>query len=158
MKILVISDSHKQYENMDRAIEIEMPDRIFHLGDGEGCEDYVEAVAQCPLEIVRGNCDFASDLPAEVVMRVGAHVVMLTHGHYYNVSFDPQMLAEAAKEKGADVVLYGHTHVPLLREEAGITIMNPGSISYPRQSDRRPSYGVIEVDAKGEFTYQICYL
>ena len=158
MKILVISDSHKQYENMDRAIEIEMPDRIFHLGDGEGCEDYVEAVAQCPLEIVRGNCDFASDLPAEVVMRVGAHVVMLTHGHYYNVSFGPQRLAEVAKEKGADVVLYGHTHVPLLREEGGITIMNPGSISYPRQSDRRPSYGVIEVDARGEFTYRICYL
>lgn len=158
MKILVISDSHKQYENMDRAIEIEMPDRIFHLGDGEGCEDYVEAVAQCPLEIVRGNCDFASDLPAEVVMRVGAHVVMLTHGHYYNVSFGPQMLAEVAKEKGVDVVLYGHTHVPLLREEGGITIMNPGSISYPRQSDRRPSYGVIEVDARGEFTYRICYL
>lgn len=158
MKILVISDSHKQYENMDRAIEIEMPDRIFHLGDGEGCEDYVEAVAQCPLEIVRGNCDFASDLPAEVVMRVGTHVVMLTHGHYYNVSFGPQMLAEVAKEKGADVVLYGHTHVPLLREEGGITIMNPGSISYPRQSDRRPSYGVIEVDARGEFTYRICYL
>ena len=158
MKILVISDSHKQYENMDRAIEIEMPDRIFHLGDGEGCEDYVEAVAQCLLEIVRGNCDFASDLPAEVVMRVGAHVVMLTHGHYYNVSFGPQMLAEVAKEKGADVVLYGHTHVPLLREEGGITIMNPGSISYPRQSDRRPSYGVIEVDARGEFTYRICYL
>ena len=158
MKILVISDSHKQYENMDRAIEIEMPDRIFHLGDGEGCEDYVEAVAQCPLEIVRGNCDFASDLPAEVVMRVGAHVVMLTHGHYYNVSFGPQMLAEVAKEKGADVVLYGHTHVPLLREEGGITIMNPGSISYPRQSDRRPSYGGIEADARGEFTYRICYL
>ena len=91
-------------------------------------------------------------------MRVGAHVVMLTHGHYYNVSFGPQMLAEVAKEKGADVVLYGHTHVPLLREEGGITIMNPGSISYPRQSDRRPSYGVIEVDARGEFTYRICYL
>ena len=158
MKILVISDSHKQYENLDRAIEKEMPDRIFHLGDGEGCEDYIEAVAQCPLEIVRGNCDFASDLPAEVVMRVGAHVVMLTHGHYYNVNFGPMMLAEAAKEKGADVVLYGHTHVPLLLEEEDITIMNPGSISYPRQSDRRPSYGVIDVDAKGEFSCRICYL
>lgn len=158
MKILVVSDTHRQHENLEKVIDRERPERIYHLGDGEGCEDYVEAYADCPLEIVRGNCDFASSLPGEVVMRVGAHVIMLTHGHYYHVANDTKRLLEVAKEKGADVVLYGHTHVPQLFKEQGITVMNPGSISHPRQGDKRPSYGVIAVDDEGEFSYKICYL
>ncbi len=158
MKILVISDSHGQHDNVDLAIEREMPDRIFHLGDGDGCEEYIEAVGECPLEIVRGNCDFYSDLPAEVVMRVGEHVVMLTHGHYYNVNYGPDMLIDAAREKGADMVFYGHTHVPEIFYEEDLMVMNPGSISYPRQENRRPSYGVIEMEKTGKTHVEIKYL
>ena len=133
MRILVVSDTHNKHEYLDMAIEEVQPDRIFHLGDGDGCEIYMEAVAGCPVEIVRGNCDFASTLPAEVVMRVGAHVVMLTHGHYYQVNYGTEELIEAAREKGADVVMYGHTHVPEISEHHGVLVINPGSISYPRQ-------------------------
>ena len=143
---------------MDRAIEIEMPDRIFHLGDGEGCEDYVEAVAQCPLEIVRGNCDFASDLPAEVVMRVGAHVVMLTHGHYYNVSFTLERLRAEAKERGMQIAMFGHTHRPLIDQSGPVTLINPGSLSYPRQDGRKPSYILMELDREGLAHYTVNYL
>ena len=111
MRILVVSDTHNKHEYLDMAIEEVQPDRIFHLGDGDGCEIYMEAVAGCPVEIVRGNCDFASTLPAEVVMRVGAHVVMLTHGHYYQVNYGTEELIEAAREKGADVVTVSYTHL-----------------------------------------------
>lgn len=45
MRILVVSDTHRKHDNLDIAIERVMPDRIYHLGDGEGCEDYIEAVA-----------------------------------------------------------------------------------------------------------------
>lgn len=158
MKILVVSDTHRQHENLEQVIDRERPDKIYHLGDGEGCEDYVEAYAGCPLEIVRGNCDFASTLPGEVVLRVGAHVVMLTHGHYYSVANGTEQLLEAAKEKGADIVVYGHTHVPELFKEQDVTVMNPGSISYPRQGDKIPSYGVITMDEKGDIFCEIRYL
>lgn len=158
MRILVVSDTHRKHDNLDIAIERIMPDRIYHLGDGEGCEDYIEAVADCPLEIVRGNCDFGSDLPAEVVMQVGRHVVMLTHGHYYNVNYGTQMLVEVAKEKGADIVFYGHTHVPEVTYEEDMTIINPGSISYPRQDGRRPSYVVVDVDPQGDLHFNLIYM
>ncbi len=157
MRILVVSDTHNKHEYLDMAIEEVQPDRIFHLGDGDGCEIYMEAVAGCPVEIVRGNCDFASTLPAEVVMRVGAHVVMLTHGHYYQVNYGTEELIEAAREKGADVVMYGHTHVPEISEHHGVLVINPGSISYPRQRGKEPSYAVVEVDEKGEFSSEIQY-
>lgn len=157
MRILVVSDTHNKHEYLDMAIEEVQPDRIFHLGDGDGCEIYMEAVAGCPVEIVRGNCDFASTLPAEVVMRVGAHVVMLTHGHYYQVNYGTEELVEAAREKGADVVMYGHTHVPDVSEHQGVLVINPGSISYPRQRGKEPSYAVVEVDEKGEFSCEIRY-
>lgn len=158
MKILVVSDTHNKHENLEMAIEELHPDRIFHLGDGEGCEDYVEAVAQCPVEIVRGNCDFASDLPAEVVMRVGSHVVMLTHGHYYQVNYGTQVLCEAARDKGADVVFYGHTHVPEISQHEDVLVINPGSISYPRQEGRNASYVVLDVDKNGDFSFEIRFL
>ena len=158
MRILVVSDTHNRHENLDMVIEELHPDRIFHLGDGEGCEDYVEAVAECPVEIVRGNCDFASNLPAEVVMRVGAHVVMLTHGHYYQVNYGTQVLVEAARDKGADVVFYGHTHVPEITWQGEVLVINPGSISYPRQEGREPSYVVVDVDKNGELSCEIQFL
>ncbi len=53
MKVLVISDSHGKNGRMELAIEQESPmDLIIHLGDLEGGEDLLEAIAPCPVEIV----------------------------------------------------------------------------------------------------------
>lgn len=158
MKILVVSDTHKKHDGLYTVIEKEMPDKIFHLGDSEGYEDEIESVAECPLEIVWGNCDFAGSLPEHVVMRVGSHVVMLTHGHNYQVYYGEERLMEAAREKGADVVMYGHTHVPCVFQEDGMLVINPGSISYPRQEGKQPSYVIIEVDSEGELHCELKYV
>lgn len=157
MKILVVSDTHGKHDNLDAAIERELPDRIFHLGDGEGCETYLEAVADCPVDIVRGNCDYGSDLPTETIVTVGRHRILLTHGHCHHVNFGTEILETEAKQKEADVVIFGHTHVPLL-QESEVTVLNPGSISFPRQEGKKPSYAVIEWDGHGDFRYRICYL
>ena len=59
MKILIISDTHGAHRNFDRVIEKEQPlDMLIHLGDVEGDEDYIPAVADCPVHMVRGNNDF----------------------------------------------------------------------------------------------------
>ncbi|MCR4567440.1 MAG: YfcE family phosphodiesterase [Pseudobutyrivibrio sp.] len=151
MKILVVSDTHCRAENLRDAIEIEKPDRIFHLGDGQGVEDKIWMMSEVPLECVCGNCDWGADLPKDIVLEVGKHVVMLTHGHFYGVEYGYTKIAEAAKEKGCDVVLYGHTHVPTIDRYEDLIIANPGSISQPRQQSGEHTYMTIMVDNEGEF-------
>ena len=82
---------------------------LIHLGDVEGKEDYVEALAGCPVHIVSGNNDFFSDLPWEEEFLIGEHHVFITHGHGYFVGMDEERLKAEARGRGADIVMYGHT-------------------------------------------------
>ena len=158
-RVLVVSDSHGKTDFLIEAIKKVEPDMMIHCGDVEGQEDYISGLFQGPIYFVKGNCDNFSQKNENLCLTVGAHKVMITHGHRYGVGWDLQQLEYAAEEQGADVALYGHTHVPLVIKEAdGMVVMNPGSISYPRGQKRRPSYGVILVDEEGELSYSICYL
>ena len=58
----------------------------------------------------------------------------------------------------ADAAFFGHIHVPVVEKEAGVLLVNPGSLAYPRQRGRRPSYAVMETDGKGEMHVEIRYL
>ena len=155
MKILVASDSHFSVDRLIRVAKMEKPDKIFHLGDAIGKDEEVEATCEIPMTVVRGNCDSDISIPSEVVEKIGNHKALLTHGHYYGVSpyvEDLDKLIDAAKAKGCDIVMYGHTHVPILeRGYKGMTILNPGSISSPRQESHKYTYAIIEVGDDGEF-------
>lgn len=60
MKALIVSDTHGSHRNLERVIEKEQPlDLLIHLGDVEGGEDYIEAIADCPVHVVAGNNDFS---------------------------------------------------------------------------------------------------
>ena len=86
MRILVVSDTHKSHRNLERALEeTGHIDMMIHLGDVEGKEDYIEALADCPVHIVSGNNDFFSQLPWEEEFFIGDHHVFITHGHGYFV-------------------------------------------------------------------------
>ena len=154
MKILVVSDTHFSIRNLLLAVEKEHPDKIFHLGDVQGKDLEIEAITELPLTVVRGNCDSDLSLPSEVLEEVGNHRAFLTHGHYYGVGTEPEdweRIIAAAKEKKADMVLFGHTHVPTLTlGYQGMTIMNPGSISSPRQESQKYTYGIIKILENGE--------
>ena len=156
MKILVASDTHLSVDRLIEVAELEQPDKIFHLGDSLGKVEQVEAICEVPVTAVRGNCDSDISLRSEVIEEIGSHKALLTHGHYYGVGCDVEDLDEliaAAKAKGCDIVMYGHTHVPLLsRGYKGMTILNPGSISSPRQPSRKCTYAVIEVLENGDFS------
>ncbi len=159
MKILIVSDTHKSHRNLERVIEMEKPfDLLIHLGDVEGADDYIEALVDCPVHIVRGNNDFFSDLPAEKEIMIDGNHVFLTHGHYYYVSMGEERIRKEAKGRGADVVMYGHTHMPSITEENNLIMLNPGSIAYPRQQGRHPSYIVMDTDEKGQTGFEIRYL
>ena len=85
--------------------------------------------------------------------------IFLTHGHYYSVSMGTERLKEEARARGAQIALYGHTHRPVVDMGRGDVIaVNPGSLSYPRQEGRRPSYVLMELDRLGEVHFSIAYL
>lgn len=159
MKILIISDTHGKHDNLSRVLEQESPaDLLIHLGDAEGYEDYIAKQAGCPLEIVAGNNDFFSDLPREKELRIGKYKVLITHGHYYYVNTGIEEIARMAQGRDFDIVMFGHTHRPLIDIRKDIIVMNPGSLSYPRQEGRRPSYIVMETDQNGDAEFEIKYL
>lgn len=151
MRILIVSDTHKSHRNLEKVMEKERPfDILIHLGDTEGGEDYIEALAECPAHIVRGNNDFFSNLPPEEEFDVEGHHIFITHGHYYYVSLNEERLKEEARARGADIVMYGHTHKPALTREKDLVTLNPGSVAYPRQAGRRASYMIMELDSEGK--------
>ncbi len=146
MKILIVSDTHNFHRNLEKALEENRDaDLLIHLGDTEGGEGYIEAIAGCPSHILSGNNDFFSCKPGEKDFILEGYHLFLTHGHTYRVNFGEERLRKAARDRGADIVMYGHTHRPSLTEEPGMLILNPGSLSYPRQPGRKPTYMVMDL-------------
>lgn len=158
MRILVISDTHGQDRDIARLLEVVNPDRVYHLGDSQNECQFLTSIATCPVEMVCGNCDWYSNLPVEVVLEVGKHVLLLTHGHRFACKSSYDGLMKEAKRVGADFILYGHTHVAEIEKIKGYTIINPGSLTYPRGYDRRGTYAVLNVDKSGEIEPVIRYV
>lgn len=159
MRILIVSDTHRRHSNLERVIQkIGHLDLAIHLGDAEGEEEEIASIVGCPLEIIAGNNDFFSRLDREKELQIGKYKVLLTHGHYYYVTVGIEQLVEEACARGKNIVMFGHTHRPCIEYKDGITVLNPGSISFPRQEGRRPSYILMEIDREGEAHYTINYL
>lgn len=159
MKVLIVSDTHGKDENLEEIVLRETPfDYFIHCGDVEGREIFMEALVECPCTIVSGNNDFFSDLPREVMIQLEGHRILVTHGHYYGVSMGLYEVLDEGKARECQVVLFGHTHRPVEETEEGILLLNPGSLSYPRQEGRRPSYAVMELQQGKAPVAEIRYL
>ncbi len=159
MRILIVSDTHGKNRNLEELMEQLRPiDMLIHCGDSEGSEDYIRRLADCPVHIVAGNNDSFSELPKEDEFCIGNYHVLITHGHYYYISMGTEMLKEDARARGFNLVMFGHTHRPYLEQDQDITILNPGSLSYPRQEGRKPSYILMDIDKHGEAHFAINYL
>lgn len=131
MKLLVVSDSHHSLGYIYDAIELEMPDAVIHLGDHQGdAEDLSCAFEAIPFYTVPGNCDYGSIDPDTRLLAFEGVRFFLTHGHRYGVKSGLTRLWLAAKQAGADIALYGHTHIPSDTEKDGIRMINPGAGFY----------------------------
>ncbi len=152
MKILVISDSHGEDRNVAAALDREWPiDALMHLGDLQEDEDeFAEILAgeECPIYLVKGNCDYFASYPPSRIIELAGHRILMAHGHGYYVNFGTRDLAADALANDCDIAMYGHTHRPEIDDsDPGLLILNPGSISFPRQQGRLPSYMVLELEA-----------
>lgn len=159
MKILIVSDTHRDESNLIDVIQAEEPiDFLIHCGDVEGAEYEIKEYAGCPTVIVAGNNDYFSNLPREEEFELGNYRIWVTHGHNYYVSMDTGRIKEEAVARGVDIVMFGHTHKPVIEQEDDIIALNPGSLTYPRQDGRKPSYIIMDIDKKGKAHFSICFL
>ena len=158
MKILIVSDTHRRNDNYFEVVNMHHPDLVIHCGDAEGSEYALSEAAGCPVRIVLGNNDFFSELSRELELNVGPYKVWVTHGHNYYVSMGNENIKREAVARGVDIVMYGHTHKPVIDIDDEVIAINPGSLSYPRQEGHKPSYIIMEIDRFDEAHFTIAYL
>ncbi|MBO5260031.1 MAG: metallophosphoesterase [Agathobacter sp.] len=157
-KILILSDSHGNVNNMILAVKQAKPDCIIHLGDcWADAQKLKSRFPEIPMEQVPGNCDCSQEFQVRVLLIEGKRV-MICHGHTYNVKAGYLTLEMGALEKEADIVLFGHTHYVFYDHHNGLFMLNPGSIGAPRYGNP-PSYGVLTLDeSTGAMESHIFYL
>lgn len=153
-KILVVSDNHGSRANLDVALEYTKGqiDALVHCGDSEFTREMLQELVDCPVYLAEGNCDYYFTGDGEDIFEIEEHICFVTHGNQYGVNWGEEELLEKALEMGADIVFYGHTHVPAYHvyEEEGVIVLNPGSIAQPRQNPPVPSFLVVEFKENGE--------
>lgn len=147
-KCVIISDTHGNMKPIRDVIEREKPfDTLIHCGDVEGNLASFLGVQEFGYLAVKGNCDFYTDDAKELCFRLGSCRIFVTHGHRCNVRYEDDILIREGRKQQADVILYGHTHMPDVHrdEKTGILVVNPGSLCRPRQSPRVKTYAVLTV-------------
>jgi len=161
MKLLFISDIHGSVKFISEGIKAflrEKADFIVILGDvlyhgprnplpeGYDPKEVAEMLNNYKDKIigVRGNCDsevdsmllkYPSSMDYNIIL-LGTRRIFITHGHIYNEDNLPNITQN-------DILVYGHTHIPTCKALDKVIILNPGSISYPKEGHPH-TYGVLE--------------
>jgi len=144
-RVLVFSDSHGSTRQMISALE-EQPSARYALFLGDGAEGFSELAAAFPdvqFYAVCGNCDRVCDLPMFRLVSIAGRKIYMTHGHTEGVKYSMGTLIKQARIHGADIALYGHTHISSVNYIEGLYLVNPGSVSRPRAG--RAGYAVIDI-------------
>lgn len=146
MKIGVISDTHRMNRFIDKAIPyLKECDLIIHAGDNFIDSKYIHKMTGVSMMAVRGNCDF-ENTEDELEFEIENKNIFVCHGDKYGVKYGLEQLHEKAKNICADIVIFGHTHTPAVKEKNNILYINPGSISLPRGVNYR-SFVILEISS-----------
>ncbi len=146
-KLLIVSDTHGNKKELEKLLPlIAENDYFIHLGDGAWdvralSKEYPDKIYSCV-----GNCDLFIPYADEGTIDVEGVRIFYTHGHKYGVKDSLDALAYKAREKDCDIALYGHTHIPLISEIGGVTLINPGTLKHPLNAGG--SYGYLVINGK----------
>lgn len=145
MRLGVISDTHGTLrpEVFDVFAEV---DHILHGGDVGSVDLLVELEALAPVTAVYGNTDgfdLRQRCPRVARAELDDFIVVVTHGDQFG---SPTPGALHAAFPDAEIIVYGHTHEPLLElVDKTVTVMNPGAAG-PARFGLPPSVGIMELE------------
>ena len=173
LRIGLVSDTHYP----DRCTELpsslfsalEGVELILHAGDVGDLVVLDQLGAVAPVVGVHGNDDSEesrSSLPYKTVIAAGGMRIFLWHSHYEDRQqefasrqedeFLPklQRSADLANAAGASIAVFGHWHIPLVREVDGVTIINPGAVASGNEVTRQlhQTVAILEIDDAGAAT------
>ncbi|MFF2755095.1 metallophosphoesterase family protein [Psychrobacillus sp. NPDC058041] len=141
MKLLIMSDTHSNSKTMEQVMQYHKDvDAVIHCGDSELDFSYFE---DKQIHVVKGNCDFDTSFPNEVIFQVENETIYVTHGHLYQIKSTLMPLFYRAQEVQASIVCFGHSHLLGAEVNNGILFVNPGSLHLPR-GRKEKSYAIVE--------------
>lgn len=144
IRLLIISDTHRSLRFAENAIKniIDIT-AVIHLGDfAADAESLNRKFPHIEFISVPGNCDGFTPYKTEQMVEFGGKKIVLCHGHTHGVKSGHENYALYVREIGADIALFGHTHIPLNCSYNGVLMFNPGSAGACVQ----PSFGIIEIE------------
>lgn len=158
MDLVVVSDTHGKRDRLREVMNRTKCSILLFLGDG--LRDLSVVRDDVTLRSVRGNCDFfGADIPEARLESFGAYRIFMIHGHRYGVKYSLEAAVAAAASRDADVLLYGHTHVPFektypvgaligeIELKKPLIVLCPGSLGDPR--DGRPTFATLTLRDNG---------
>jgi uncharacterized protein len=162
-KLLVFSDTHGSISSLNTVMNwakerLPPNDTICcaaFLGDGlSDIGRSAEATGFfCDWKVICGNNDYRTTAPEAAVFDFCDYRFFMCHGHRHSLYGGFHSLVAAARNSQANVVLYGHTHVPSYKNIDGLLFVNPGSVGRPR-SRAGASFAVIECAPNGQLTVE----
>ena len=143
MKYMIISDIHGDIYNLNKVLDIYLKEHcnkliilgdLFNYGIDLNKNDIINVLNMLRDNIiyVKGNCDIyvsklEFDTPSFQEINIDNKKVLLTHGHLFS--------KEYLLDSEYDIIISGHTHVPLIEKEYNKLFLNPGSISKSRRGE-----------------------
>lgn len=163
MNILVFSDSHGRWDLVEKLLKTHpRRDGVIFLGDGVRDISYYDCIEGGGFFAgVCGNCDgflfnnVDYDFSEELRLPLSEYTVIAMHGHTHGVKSGIERALVYAAQRGGDILLFGHTHVPFEKYYPKGTVIdgyelqksmwafNPGSLGHP--IDGRHTYGLIGI-------------
>lgn len=151
MKIIVTSDTHLPTKNRKLPSELldacKTADLIIHAGDWSAMEVYEKFLTCAKVIGVYGNVDvpeIKAFFPRYNRIDVNGFRIGIVHGHGEKKTTEKRAL-EAFANEDVDILIFGHSHIPMIRYFGKVMLMNPGSPTYKRNLPYY-SYGILEIE------------
>ncbi|RFU64205.1 metallophosphoesterase family protein [Bacillus sp. V59.32b] len=150
MKIVIISDTHmpKMAKKLpDSLVEgLKGADLIIHAGDWQTLDVYDELSQYTTVEGVSGNVDgtdIKEKFGEKIILELNGKRIGVVHGHGKKGTTEKRAI-DAFKDEHMDMIIFGHSHIPVKKEMDGVLLLNPGS---PTDKRRQPrfSYGLMYI-------------
>lgn len=145
MRIVVISDSHRAVRYLYKIVEKHMDtaDLFVFLGDIDSDFDNVLMLyPNINYQRVAGNNDWSSVYPYEKLLDLNGKKVFICHGHTQRVKYGYEQIVTTSRNLGADLCLFGHTHIQYSNYDNGLYVLNPGAVC-------SGEYAMVDIEKSG---------